>query len=69
MLQGKKAGSHAILVRANRDADPFMTALAHRGIPARFSGTAGLYQRPEIRLLLSFLYAIARPLRTWWPGS
>ena len=38
-----------------------MTALAHRGIPYRFSGTAGLYQRGEIRLLLAFLYSVARP--------
>ena len=58
---GRAPGEFAILVRANRDAEPFMTALAHRGIPYRFSGTAGLYQRGEIRLLLAFLYAVARP--------
>ena len=61
MTGGRGAGDFAILVRANRDAEPFMTALAHRGIPYRFSGTAGLYQRGEIRLLLAFLYAVARP--------
>lgn len=61
MERGRRPGDHAILVRANRDADPFLAALAHRGIPYRFSGTAGLYQRPEIKLLLSFLYALARP--------
>src|SRR2546425_1183118 len=61
LLDGRRPGDFAILVRANRDAESFMTALAHRGIPYRFSGTAGLYQRAEIRLLLSFLYALARP--------
>ena len=61
MAGGRAPGDFAILVRANRDAEPFMTALGHRGIPYRFSGTAGLYQRGEIRLLLAFLYAVARP--------
>ena len=61
MTAGRAPGDFAILVRANRDAEPFMVALAHRGIPYRFSGTAGLYQRGEIRLLLAFLYAVARP--------
>ncbi len=61
LLAGRRPGDFAILVRANRDAEPFMAALAHRGVPFRFSGTAGLYQRAEIRLLLSFLYSLARP--------
>ena len=61
VLAGRRPGDFAILVRANRDAEPFMSALAHRGIPHRFSGTAGLYRRAEVRLLLSFLYALGRP--------
>jgi DNA helicase-2/ATP-dependent DNA helicase PcrA len=61
LAAGRVPGDFAILVRANRDAEPYMTALAHRGIPYRFSGSAGLYQRGEIKLLLAFLYAIARP--------
>lgn len=48
----------AILVRANADADPFLRALNLRRIPHRFSGSRGLYNRPEIRLLLSFLKTI-----------
>ena len=49
----------AILVRANAAADPILRALNLEGIPWRFSGTSGLYARPEVRLLLSFLRAIA----------
>jgi ATP-dependent DNA helicase UvrD/PcrA len=51
----------AILVRANRDANPFLRALNMRGIPSRFSGTRGLYDREEIRLLIAFLRAVAHP--------
>jgi DNA helicase-2/ATP-dependent DNA helicase PcrA len=51
----------AILVRANRDADPFLRALNMRGIPFQFSGTRGLYDREEIRLLTSFLRVLAHP--------
>ena len=51
----------AILVRANKDADPFLRALNLRGIPHLFSGTRGLYDREEIRLVTSFLRALAHP--------
>jgi DNA helicase-2/ATP-dependent DNA helicase PcrA len=51
----------AILVRANRDADPFLRAMNLQGIPWRFSGNQGLYARPEIRLLLAFLRVVADP--------
>jgi DNA helicase II / ATP-dependent DNA helicase PcrA len=51
----------AILVRANRDADPFLRSLNMRGIPARFSGTRGLYDREEIRLATAFLRTLADP--------
>jgi DNA helicase-2/ATP-dependent DNA helicase PcrA len=49
----------AILVRANAAADPILRSLNVEGVPWRFSGTSGLYSRPEVRLLLSFLRAIA----------
>jgi len=49
----------AILVRTNNDADPFLRSLNVKGIPYRFSGNKGLYQQPEIKLLLSFLRVIA----------
>ncbi len=51
----------AILVRANRDADPFLRALNMQGIPWRFSGNQGLYAREEVRLLVSFLRVLADP--------
>jgi DNA helicase-2/ATP-dependent DNA helicase PcrA len=51
----------AILVRSNADADPFLRALNMRGIPYRFTGSRGLYNREEIRLALAFLRVLARP--------
>ena len=51
----------AILVRANREADPFLRALNMRAIPWRFSGNEGLYTRPEVRLVLAFLRVLANP--------
>ncbi len=51
----------AILVRANKGADPFLRALNMEGIPWQFTGTQGLYTRPEIKLLISFLRIIANP--------
>ncbi len=49
----------AILVRANAAADPILRSLNLEGIPWRFSGTSGLYSRPEVKLLLAFLRTIA----------
>jgi DNA helicase-2/ATP-dependent DNA helicase PcrA len=58
MRAGRRAGVHAILVRGNRDADPYLRALNMARIPWRFSGTAGLYRQPEVRVLISFLRAV-----------
>ncbi len=58
---GRRAGAHAILVRGNRDADPYLRALNMARIPWRFSGTAGLYRQPEVRVLISFLRAVNDP--------
>ena len=52
---------HAILVRANGHADAYLRALNLAGIPWRFSGTSGLYARPEVRLLLAYLRVVADP--------
>ncbi|TMB80632.1 MAG: ATP-dependent helicase [Chloroflexi bacterium] len=57
----RRYGEFAILVRNNSDATPFLNALARRQIPAHFSGGGQLYERPEIRLLISFLSAVATP--------
>jgi len=48
----------AILVRANKDADPFMRSLNVKSIPYRFSGNRGLYNRQEIRNLMAFLRVV-----------
>src|SRR2546426_2599096 len=58
---GRPYRDMAILVRANHDADVFLRALNLRGVPWTFSGNAGLYGRPEIRLLIAFLRAVAHP--------
>ncbi|HVQ74516.1 MAG TPA: ATP-dependent DNA helicase, partial [Candidatus Binatia bacterium] len=65
VADGRAAGrpyqDFAVLVRANGDADPFLRALNLRGIPWTFSGNAGLYGRPEVRLLVAFLRTVAHP--------
>src|SRR5438445_5421107 len=48
----------AILVRSNGDADQFLRSLNVKRVPWTFSGTSGLYDRPEIRLLIAFLRAL-----------
>jgi DNA helicase-2/ATP-dependent DNA helicase PcrA len=58
---GARPKDVAILVRTNAAADPVLRSLNLEGIPWRFSGTSGLYARPEVRLLLSFLRAVADP--------
>jgi DNA helicase-2/ATP-dependent DNA helicase PcrA len=61
MRSGRRAGEHAILVRGNRDADPFLRSLNMARVPWRFSGTAGLYRQPEVRVLISFLRVVNDP--------
>ncbi len=56
---GAAPRDHAVLVRTNAGADPIVRAFNVAGIPWRFSGTSGLYARPEVRLLLAALRAIA----------
>lgn len=56
VAQGKRRyRDFAILVRANNDAEPFLTSLRMQNIPAQFSGSRGLYKQHEIQLLLAFL--------------
>jgi DNA helicase-2/ATP-dependent DNA helicase PcrA len=56
---GRRPRDLAVLVRTNAAADPVIRALNVAGIPWRFSGTSGLYARPEVRLLLAFLRSVA----------
>ncbi|HSO29716.1 MAG TPA: ATP-dependent DNA helicase [Candidatus Sulfomarinibacteraceae bacterium] len=58
---GATARDHAVLVRANADAEPILRSLNVAGVPWRFSGASGLYGQAEIRVLLAFLRAIADP--------
>jgi DNA helicase-2/ATP-dependent DNA helicase PcrA len=48
----------AVLVRRNADADPYLRAFNVKGIPFRFSGSRGLYQQEEIKVLLAFIRAL-----------
>ena len=59
IADGAAPRDHAVLVRANGHADPILRAFNMAGIPWRFSGTSGLYARPEVRLLLAFLRVAA----------
>ena len=59
VARGARPRDHAVLVRANAEADPILRSLNVAGVPWRFSGASGLYARPEIRLLLAFLRAVA----------
>lgn len=54
-------GDFAVLVRSNADADPFLRALNMKGIPHRFTGSRGLYNREEVRLAVAFLRVLTRP--------
>jgi len=61
IASGAPPRDHAILVRANADADAVLRSLNLAAVPWRFSGISGLYARPEIRVLLSFLRAVGEP--------
>jgi DNA helicase-2/ATP-dependent DNA helicase PcrA len=56
---GARPRDQAILVRSNAEADGILRSLNLAGIPWRFSGSSGLYARPEVRLLLAFLRSVA----------
>ncbi|MFO7734067.1 MAG: ATP-dependent DNA helicase [Candidatus Aminicenantes bacterium] len=48
----------AVLVRRNADADPFLRAFNMKQVPYRFSGSRGLYQQEEIRVLTAFIRSL-----------
>jgi DNA helicase-2/ATP-dependent DNA helicase PcrA len=49
----------AVLVRANAHLDSVTQALKYYGIPFKMTGPKGLYFRPEIQFLISYLKVIA----------
>jgi DNA helicase-2/ATP-dependent DNA helicase PcrA len=59
--EGRRPRDMAVLVRSNADADPVLRALNMKGIAHRFTGNRGLYAREEVRVLVSFLRALAHP--------
>jgi DNA helicase-2/ATP-dependent DNA helicase PcrA len=61
IARGHRPRDLAILVRSNSEADPFLRALNVKALPHRFTGNRGLYAREEVRLLVSFLRALASP--------
>jgi len=62
LKKGYELNDFAILVRKNSSAEPFMRALTCYGLPYKFDGSSGLYDRPEIRLMINFVKAIVDPL-------
>ncbi len=60
--EGVKPSDIAILVRRNQDAEPYLRALSSKGIPYRFSGSRGLYSKPEIKAIISFIKSITDPM-------
>jgi len=48
----------AVLVRRNADADPYLRSFNMKQIPFRFSGSRGLYQQEEIKVLVAFIRAV-----------
>jgi DNA helicase-2/ATP-dependent DNA helicase PcrA len=59
---GTEPGQIAILVRRNGDAETFEKALNAKGVPNKVSGSSGLYTRPEVLDLISFVKVVANPL-------
>ena len=53
----------AILVRTNKQAEPFLRAMDLQGVPYYFSGSRGLFQRPEVRELTSLLHSLYQEAR------
>lgn len=61
----KKAGTDfsdmAVLFRANRHAEEFVRTFKKKGIPFVFSGAAGLYEKMEVKMLISLISALSCP--------
>lgn len=51
----------AVLVRNRSSADIFLGEFDRKGIPYRFVGNRGLFLRPEIKELISFLTVLSHP--------
>ena len=56
--QGAAWSDIAVLVRRNTDADPYLRSFNMKQIPFRFSGSRGLYQQEEIKVIIAFIRAL-----------
>ncbi len=59
----RRCRDFAVLVRSNKNAEPFLRALDEQGVPYYFSGSRGLFQRPEIKELIALLYSLSQSSR------
>jgi len=59
----RRCRDFAILVRTNRNAEAVLRALEAEGVPYYFSGSRGLFQRPEVRELIALLYSLSQETR------
>jgi DNA helicase-2/ATP-dependent DNA helicase PcrA len=59
--QGLSFSDFAVLLRTNRESDPFLRAFHQHQIPYRFSGSEGLYRRQEVRLLNALVRVLTDP--------
>ncbi|MCK4394013.1 hypothetical protein KAX17_14015, partial [Candidatus Bipolaricaulota bacterium] len=59
--EGRAYRDFAILVRSNAQADPFLHSLNLLHLPWHFSGSRGLYDREEIKAVISFLRVLTDP--------
>lgn len=56
--QGAAWRDIAVLVRRNADADPTLRAFNMKQVPFRFSGSRGLYQQEEVKVLVAFIRSL-----------
>jgi DNA helicase-2/ATP-dependent DNA helicase PcrA len=56
--EGRPWSDMAVLVRRNADADPYLRAFNVKQVPFRFSGSRGLYQQQEIKILTAFIKSL-----------
>lgn len=65
ILKLKKAGQDfgdiGVLFRANKHADEFLRTFKKHGIPYVFSGASGLYEKLEVKMLVSLITALHDP--------
>lgn len=59
--EGKDFSDAAVLFRANKHAEEFLRTFKKHGIPYVFSGASGLYEKIEVKMLVSLITALYDP--------